>query len=177
MHPRLLLTVLLAVPVTCCAATTTWETFDYKNCKHWSITDDYEGRGEAFQKAGEVWEKLNQSGAAKDLYVQQGTALFETNSKEYGVCYIRSETPRTIECSPDTEFPLAGATFTEQESNTFKCTKGCEKLTFNMLYEMGYEDGPDSKYWGQAARKFESVCHEKQRKKEFFDRLHESYSK
>jgi hypothetical protein len=173
-RPRFLLAMVLVVPVSCFAATATWEAFDYKNCIHWSITSDFVSSEETHQRALKVWNRLSKPGAATEWGILQGSKLFEDGLNEYGVCNFQ---PEAITCSPDTEFPLAGATFTEQESNTFKCTKGCEKFMLNMLYQMGYGDGPDSKHWGKAARKFEAVCHEKQRKKKFFDRLDNSYSK
>jgi hypothetical protein len=109
MFLRLPIAVLFIVPVTCGAATSTWEAFDYKNCKHWEITSDYAGRGKAFEKANEILQKLKQSGSSDNWYFLQGWKAYEENTTEYGIC---SFVPGSFTCHPSTEFVLAGTTFT-----------------------------------------------------------------
>ena len=145
---RLLISFLIFLPVLCSAASPTWEAFDYKNCRHWSIADDYEGSGDDYQKAIDVAKKLNQAGAPEVWVIFGSEKLYEYNEiPEYGVCNISvnsvrsgktETTTETIACHSDTAFPLGGATFFgNAEDKTFKCIKGCKNNTIKMLYELG----------------------------------------
>jgi len=168
MSLRFLIFVALAVPLYSFAATTDWDAFDFNTCKHWKITNDFGGSGDAFDKAQNLSREQNQSGSAEHWFVIEAGKLYEEGKPEYGVCRFE---PRSITCHPGTVFPIAGATFEEKRKMTFQCTRGCDHLPFRAFYQAPYEDGPASEEWGSAARKFEAVCHEEKKYREFFKRL------
>ena len=168
MSPRLLILIVLAIPHLSCAATSTWEAFDYKNCHHWEFTDDFGGYGPSYEKAVQLMDEMTTAEGRNGIVVQ-GWKMFEEAEMQYGVC--KGGIVETMTCKSATEFPLADATFVEVKPMTFRCTKGCEKVPFTMLYGKGYEDGPDSSDWAPAARKFESQCHEERRYKNYYKRL------
>jgi hypothetical protein len=169
MYLRLLTAIAFAIPHLSCATTSTWEAFDYKNCRHWQITNDFQGYGHSFEKAEQIARQYASKGQAWPVLV--GGRLFEDVEDQYGVCRTYAG---SITCKSDTEFPLAGATFIEVKRQTFRCKNGCERVPFMVLYEMPYEDGSYSAEWAPAARKFEAECHEQHRRKKFFERLNKS---
>jgi hypothetical protein len=168
MYRKLLITVVLGVPLLCSAATSTWEAFDYVNCRHWQITTDYRGYGKDYERAKQVVKSLSSPEPESLWQVLYGVRMFEETEDQYGVCITQEN---KITCDPGTAFPLAGATLIQKRPQTFICSKGCKSIQFPVLYEMGYEDGGDSAEYAPAKRRFERQCHEKRRAKEFFERL------
>lgn len=165
---RLLIIAFLTLPVTCQGATSTWEAFDNKNCKHWTITTDYSGGDPEFERAKELLERLNREEGREVGW--QLLQAWESSGEmtRFGVCaHKQSINSWLIACHPSTDFPLAGATIIlDSDRKIAKCISGCEKVPFGRLYEIGYEDGPDSKYLAPAARKFEAACRKKNRGKQ-----------
>lgn len=174
MFPRLLIAVFLSIPFASAAATSTWEAFDSNTCKHWSITNDYVGKGEAFQNATKLLQKLKQTEPSENWFMLEGGKLFEIGTEEYGICKL---VPGVLTCRSDTAFPLAGAIFTENQVKTLSCSKGCEKLTINTLYERGSSEGTDSKDLAAATKKFLGVCQENKKRMEFIEQLKQRISK
>ena len=169
MHIKLLMMIAFTAPLMCHAATSTWEAFEYKNCRHWEITNDFLRNGESFNKAKKIEKEINASLTQPKWSVLYGFRMFEEAEGQYGVCSEQANNHNTrIECRAETKFPLAGTTFAEVKPQVFECVKGCKKIPFSILYAKGYEDGGDSIEWERAIRKFELTCHEERRAKKFF---------
>lgn len=175
MQRCVLLMITFAIAYPCTAATTTWEGFDLKNCKHWKMTpDDFEGRGENFRKANELADKLNSGDKDNHWLVVQGGALFEDGDDLYGVCSFGSSWS-VITCAEGVNFPLSGATYKQVSDKTilssFRCIRGCDGTSVQMIHDMGYETEPDdvNVEHSQLQAKFETSCRETEKKKKFFD--------
>lgn len=157
---RLLIAASLTFPALCEGATSTWEAFDYKNCKHWTVTSDYGESGPRFERAKQLLERLNQAGDGKEAWHILEAWVSSERTPYFGVCTSEvGIAGRLLTCHPGTEFPVAGATIVMDGGRmTAKCISGCDKVPFGMLYWRGYEDGPDSRYLAPATRKFRKLC-------------------
>lgn len=155
------------------AATTSWEGFDLKNCKHWSMTpDDFIGSGENFDKASELANKLNSTDKDHYWLVVRGRALYEEGDILYGVCSFPSSS--VITCAKGVEFPLSGMTYRLMSSKgklqNYQCSENCGSAEVQTIHDMGYERGAEDVNieHGQLQSQFELKCHENERAEKFF---------
>ncbi len=163
-----------------------FEAFDFKNCLHWTITNEmYGDLGAAPRGYVAAVELANRQPysrhknmsyeAFQRMYEEHGHEVVivysalahDMKSKEpkdiekYGVC--KPHHPRGIECLPDQDFPLAGASYKTIRSKgalaTSVCVAGCTN-TPAAIHDMGYEtmDGERNIEREAAQKKFRKIC-------------------
>lgn len=170
-HLSLIVASVIAFP--CVAATTSWEAFDLANCKHWMMTpDDFEGRGENFERAKELAEELNAKNKDNHWLVVEGGVMLEEGDDLYGVCSFQHSWS-VLTCAKGIDFPLSGATYRKMGPGitleTYKCIQGCDATEVQMIHDMGYETEDSNVEHVKLQAKFERKCHEKEKRKKASD--------
>jgi hypothetical protein len=162
-----------------------FEAFDFKNCLHWTITNEMHGddlRNEPKQYIAAL-ELANRQPYSRhktmsavefdrmykdhfyEVVIVYSALAHGIRSKKviekYGVC--RFTNPPGIACLPNQDFPLAGAQYTKTRSKgdlpTLRCVAGCEGSPA-VIHDMGYENMGNEKNIEQEAalRRFTKVC-------------------
>lgn len=160
-----------------------FEAFDFKNCLHWTITNEMHGndlRNEPKQYIAAL-ELANRQPYSRhkpmsadefdrmyrdhpgEVVVAYSAYAYDKKKRmdieKYGVC----NHPDRIACLPKQDFPLAGASFKEIRSKgalaTLVCVTGCTGVPAT-LHDMGYEtmDGERNIEQEAALRKFRKMC-------------------
>lgn len=163
-----------------------FEAFDYKNCLRWEITNEmYGDLNAAPRQYVAAVELANRQPFSrhKRMSVQESESMYEHHfyevvvvysalardmkSKEYksiekfGVC--KSHYPRGIQCLPNQDFPLSGASYQAVRSKgaltTLRCVAGCSG-TPATIHDVGYEamDGERNIEQEAALSKFNKLC-------------------
>lgn len=162
-----------------------YEAFDFKNCLRWSITNEVYDLNTAPKQYAAAVQLANRQPYSrhKNMSASEFDNMYEKHSYEvvvvfsalahdmkskehksiekYGVC--KPHYPRGIECLPNQDFPLSGASYQAVRSKgaltTFRCVAGCSN-TPATVHDMGYEamDGERNIEQEATLRKFKKLC-------------------
>lgn len=163
-----------------------FEAFDFKNCLHWDITNEMYGDLNAAPRgyvsavklanrqpysrhksmSNAEFERMYEAHPYEVVVVYSALA-HDMKSKEYksiekyGVC--KPHYPKGIECLPNQDFPLSGASYLVVRSKgalpTLRCVAGCTEAPA-AIHDMGYEamDGERNIEQEAALRRFKKMC-------------------
>jgi hypothetical protein len=163
-----------------------FEAFDFKNCLHWGITNEMYGDLNAAPRgyvaavelanrqpysrhksmSNAEFERMYEDHLYEVVVVYSALARNRESKQyksieKYGVCKLHY--PRGIECLPNQDFPLSGASYQVVRSKgalpTLRCVGGCSEAPV-AIHDMGYEtmDGERNIEQESALRRFKKMC-------------------
>ena len=149
---RVLAPLFLLCASTSFGATIELEAFDLKRCLHWHMTSDTGGAQSPAYRAA-----LTKVPPGFSIFSAGASAVSGAFIEKYGSCSFEYKKAKIIlQCSPNQDFPFAGATFESSNSQPFSsatvlsCTSGCAKDVPQFIYEIN-QDIPDDPKANEAA--------------------------
>jgi len=165
------------------AVPTDLQAFDVAQCLRWSMTSNTGGaQAEAFKTASRLEQKQPNSATLRERQagsLHQADELawvFSANAigsggrriQKFGVCSYQTTAKQSqFYCLPDQDFPFAGSTYRQTNSNealkTLTCISGCNSAVPTAIYDISGLSERRSKGWtalDRLSKKFRQKCGE-----------------